>query len=121
MRCGADLKADDSFHLTPERRLPAFDFQLLGIELYRRQRRIGADLLGATSVFGPQFEPALPPVRCSGQAVYGETQVGQDPVIDDIVEKYGIRVEGLLRQDDAIIKWPVLADNDLPGIQRLLL
>ena len=121
MRCRADLKADDSFHPAPERRLPAFDFQLLGIELYRRQRRVGADLLVGTSVLGPQFEPALPPVRRSGQAVHGETQVGQDPVIDDIVKKYGVRVEGLLRQDDAIIEWPVLADSDLPGISRSLL
>ena len=121
MRCRADLKADDSLHPAPERRLPAIDFELLGIELYRRQRRIGANLLARGSILGAQLEPAPSPVRRNGKAVDGKTQAGQDLVIHDIVEKYGVRVEGILRQDDAIIEWPVLADNDVPGTARFLL
>ena len=115
MRCRADLKADDSLHPAPERRLPAFNLELLGVEFYIRQRRIGADLLACTSVLGPQLEPAFSPVRRGGKAVNGETQAGKNLVIDDIVKKYGVRVEGILRQDDAIIEWHVLADGNIPA------
>jgi hypothetical protein len=42
---------------------------------------------------------------CSiGEAVDSETQVRQDLVIDDVVKKDGVRIEGFLRQDDAIIE-----------------
>ena len=121
MRCRADLKADDSLHPAQEGRFPAFDFELLGIEFDIRQRSVGAEPLARTSVRGMHLEPAFSPVRRSGKAVYSKTQAGQNVVIDDIVKKYGVRVEGILRQDDAIIEWPVLADSDLPGISRSLL
>jgi hypothetical protein len=89
---------------------------LLGIEFYRRQRRVRADRLIRGDILGPQFEPAFLPVCAIGQAVDSETQVRQDLVIDDIVKKYRIRVEGFLRQDDALIECPVLADDDVPEI-----
>ena len=104
MRCGGDLKADDALHPAPERRFPASDLELLGIEFYCRQRRVRADLLVRSNIVGPQLEPASPLVRSIGEAVDSKTQVGQDLVIDDIVKKDGIRVEGFLRQDDAFIE-----------------
>ena len=104
MRCRGDLKADDPLHFAPEGRLPAGDFELLGIQLYGWQRGVRADLLIRGDVLGPQFEPAFPAVRAVSKAVDGKTQVGQDLVIDDIVKKYGIRVERFLRQYDAIIE-----------------
>ena len=114
MRCEGDLKADDSLHLPPKRRLPAFHFELLGIELYGRQRRIGAYLLVCGNILRPQLEPALPPLRCVRETIDRQAEVRQDLVIDDIVQKDGIRVESFLRQDDAIFEWPVLADGGVP-------
>jgi len=104
MRCRGDLKADDALHLSQERRFPAIDFKLLGIELYGRQCRIGAHSLVRGSILGPQFQAGLAAVGAVGKTVDREAEVGQHVVIDDIVEKYGIRVEGVLRQDDAIIE-----------------
>ena len=121
MRCQGDLKADDTFHPSPERRLPAIDLELLGVESYSRQRRIRADLLVRSDIFGAQLELAFPFVGAIGEAVDSKTQVGQDLVIDDILEKDGIRIEGVLRQDDAVIEFPVLADSDLSGIAEPLL
>jgi hypothetical protein len=121
MRCEIDLKADNALHPAPQRRLPAIDFELFRIEFYGGQSRIGASLLVCSSILGPQLEPASAPIGSVGQPVDRETQVGQDRVVDDIVEKNGIRIEGFLRQDDAIIECAVLADGDLPGIAELSL
>ena len=104
MRCRGDLKADNALHPAPERRLPTFDFQLLRVQLYRRQGSVRADLIVCSGIFGPQLEPSLASVCTIGEAVDCKTQVGQNLVIDDVVQEHGIRVEGLLRQDDAIIE-----------------
>ncbi len=104
MRCQGDLKADNALHLSPEGRLPAIDLELLGIESYCRHCRVRADLVVRRNIFGPQLEPASPPVRPVGKAVDSKAQVGQNLVIDDIVHEDGIRVEGVLRQDDALIE-----------------
>ena len=104
MRCQVDLKADNALHPAPERRLPALDLELLRVELNGRQGGVGADLLVGRGIFGPQLEPALAAVCTVGEAVDREAEVRQDLVIDDIVQEYGVRVEGLLRQDDAIIE-----------------
>lgn len=41
-----------------------------------------------------------------------KAQVRQDIIIDDVVEKYGIRIECVPRQDDAIIEiFAFAADN----------
>ena len=114
MRWEGDLKADDSLHLPPKRRLPAFHFELLGVEFYGRQRRVGADLLVCGSILRAQLELALSSLRSIGETVDRQAQVRQDLVIDDIVKKDGIRVEGFLRENDAIFEWPVLADVDVP-------
>jgi hypothetical protein len=47
-----------------------------------------------------------------GKPVDLEAEVRQNVVIDDIVEKYGIRIECVPRQDDAIIEiFAFAADN----------
>ena len=104
MRCLVDLKADNALHPAPERRLPALDLELLRVELYGRQGGVRADLLVGHGILGPQFESAFAPVCTIGETVDREAEVGQNLVIDDVVQEYGIRVEGLLRQDDAIIE-----------------
>jgi hypothetical protein len=116
MRCRGDLKADNSLHLAQERGLPAIDFELLRVELYRGQRRIGAFRLIRGDVLGPQFQAGFTASDAVGKTIDCEAQVGQHVVIDDIVEKDGIRVEGVLRQDDAILECAVLADGVVPGI-----
>ena len=108
------LKADDALYFPQDRGLPAVHLELLGIELDGGQRGVRGDLLIRGDVLRPQLQPALPALRPVGQAVDGEAQVRQDLVVDDVVEKYGVRVEGFLRQDDAIFEWPVLADGDVP-------
>ena len=115
MRCGGDLKADDSLHLSPQRRFPAVHFELLGIELYGWQRRVGTNLFVGSHILRPQLQPALFPLCRVRQAIDRKTQVRQDLVVDDIFKKHGVRVESFLRQDDAIFEWPVLADVDVPG------
>jgi hypothetical protein len=94
MRCRDNLKADDTFHPAPERRLPAID----------RQRRVRADPLVCGNILGPQLESPSFLICSIGEAVDSETQVRQDLVIDDVVKKDGVRIEGFLRQDDAIIE-----------------
>jgi len=115
MRCAVDLKADHPLHLAPERGLPAIDLELFRVECHDGQCGIGADPVIGGRVLGAQLQPALALVGPVGEAVDGEAQVGQDLVIDDIVQKYGVGVEGFLRQDDAIIECLVLADGDIPG------
>ena len=104
MRCRGDLKADDAFHPSPEGRLPAIDLELLGVESYSRQRRVRADLLVRSDVLRAHIELAFPLVCAVGEAVDSKAQVRQHLVIDDIVKKDGIRIEGVLRQDDTIIE-----------------
>ncbi len=104
MRCRDNLKADDTFHPAPERRLPAIDLKLLGIKFHCRQRRVGADSLVFGNILGPQLESPSFLVCSIGEAVDSKTQVRQDLVIDDVVKKDGVRIEGFLRQDDTIIE-----------------
>ena len=104
MRCAGDLKADDALHSAPQRGLPAVDFELLGIELDGRHGRIGAYLLVRGDILGPQLQPSSAFVGTVGKPVDREAQIGQYLVIDDVVQENGIRVEGFLRQDDAIIE-----------------
>jgi hypothetical protein len=92
MRCRDNLKADDTFHPAPERRLPAIE------------RRVRADPLVCGNILGPQLESPSFLICSIGEAVDSETQVRQDLVIDDVVKKDGVRIEGFLRQDDAIIE-----------------
>ena len=100
--------------LSEERRFPAVNFELLGIE--RRVRNRGVDgLFVCGDVFGPELE-FFARASVVGQAVDGEAQVRQDIVLDDIVEENGIRVEDVLRQDDAIVVYRVLADELLPRV-----
>ena len=121
MRCARPLKADNASDLTPERGLPSVHFKLLGVELGRWQCGVGLHCVVGRNVFGTKFQLALALVATVGQAVYRETQVRQYVIVDDVVEEDRIRVEGILRQDDAIIKCVVLTDGFVPGSPETLL
>jgi hypothetical protein len=62
------------------------------------------DPLVCGNILGPQLESPSFLICSIGEAVDSETQVRQDLVIDDVVKKDGVRIEGFLRQDDAIIE-----------------
>jgi hypothetical protein len=115
------LETNITLELAPERGLPAVNFELLGIELRGRHRRIGRYRFVRGALMGSYLEPALAAVGAIGEPVDGQTQVREDLVIDDIVEEYGIRIEGVLRQDDAIVKCAVLADLCVPDFRETLL
>jgi hypothetical protein len=94
---------------------------LLGVELRGGQRRIGTCLVVGCDVFRTQLQLAFTLVGAIGQPVDGQAQVRQNLVVDDIVQEYGIRVEGFLRQDDAVVECAVLANGYVPGLSETLL
>ena len=121
MRCAWGLKADVVLDLAPERRLPAVHLELFGIELCGWQRGIGSDFVVGRGVFRAQLEVTLALVGAISQAVDSEAQVWQYLVVDNVVKKHGIRVEGLLRQDDTVVECAVLANGYVPGFTETLL
>jgi hypothetical protein len=94
---------------------------LFRIELRGGQRRIWTGLVVGCHVFRTQLQLAFALVGAIGQAVNGEAQVRQNLVVDNIVQEYGIRVEGFLRQDDAVVECAVLANGYVPGLSETLL
>lgn len=77
---------------------------MLGIEGDDWHGCIGSSLGEGCRVLRAQLVLAFPALVGGRQAVYFETQVGQDSVINDVFKENRVRVEGFLRQDDAIIK-----------------
>ena len=86
---------------------------MLGIEVRDRHSRIGIWFV-VRGVFGTHFEVRGMDGTRIGQTVDGETQVRQHVIVDDVVEEHGIRIEGVLRQDDAIVECSVLSDDRSP-------
>jgi hypothetical protein len=67
------------------------------------------------NVFRPQLQATFPAFPGCRQAIYRETQIGQYILVDDVIEKHGIRVESFFRQDHAVIKgFGVLANGSIP-------
>ena len=118
MRCGGYLKADVTPEFFPKRGFPSVHFQLLGIELGRRKRRVRGYRFVCRCVFGTEFQRALLLVAAVGEAIDRKAQIGQYLVIDDVIQENRIRVEGFLRQDYAVIKCTVFADGYDPGRNR---
>lgn len=54
--------------------------------------------------------------RCR-QPVDRQTQIRQYVVIDDIVEEHTIRIEGVLLQNNAVIKGFVVANGSVLGVK----
>ena len=55
-------------------------------------------------------------VEIVGEAIDGKTQVGQNLVIDDVVQKYCVWIKSVLRKNDAVVETRVLANVDLPVV-----
>lgn len=86
-------EAEIALYFFPETGFPAVDIQLIRIECRNRHRRIGANDLVCGHIVRAQVETAFPCFPGFGQTINRETQVGQYVIIDDVVEKYGIRIE----------------------------
>ena len=110
----AVLEADISLQLAPEGGFPAIDFELLGIEACCGHRGICRNNVIGGGVLRAHFEPTLATIGPTGQTVDREAEVGQDLIIDDVVKKNSIRIEGVLRQDDAVVECSVLGDDRSP-------
>lgn len=107
----AEIRLD----LAPERRLPSVHFQVVGIECCNRHCCRGRDRLIGGNVFGAQIELACRAFTWCVQAVDRKVQVWQHIIVDDVIEKYRVRVKGVLRQDDAVIKGFFVANGSVPG------
>jgi hypothetical protein len=87
---------------------------LVGIKRRNRHRGIGLDFVVGRDVFGAQLQVALLFFATGSEAIDSKAQVRQHLIIDNIVEKYGIRIEAVLRQDYAVIKGFFLANGYFP-------
>lgn len=104
--------------LLPKRGLPSIDLELSRFEHRYRHGRIRLDGLICRHVFRAQLQFPLPSFTRGSQAVHFQAQVRQDIIVDDVIEKDSIRVEGLLRQDYAVIKrFVVVANGSAPTFQ----
>lgn len=110
----ANLEAKVSFDLPPERRLPAVNFEYLGIENCHGHRRIRTRGLIRGNVLWSNVELAAFAFFGLSKPIDSEAQVRQYPLLDDVVQEYGVRVEGLFRQDDALIEGFVVANGCIP-------
>ena len=77
---------------------------MLGVELGNWHSGISFVGVICSHVFRPHLQLTCLTIGRVGKTVDFETEVRQYLVVDNIVQKNGIRVEGFLRQNDAIIK-----------------
>lgn len=107
-------KSDITFKFLPPTRLPAIYVELIGVESRDRHGRIGCREFICSNIFGAQFETTALSVCGFGQAVDRQTQVRQYIVVNDVVKKYGLRIERFRRQDDTVVKGFVFGDRSTP-------
>jgi len=114
------LKAQVTFDFFPEGRFPTVDFQYFGTEGRDGHGRIGLHRLIRGDIFRAEIKFAGPALSGLGQTVHSKRQVRQNLVIDDVFKKDGIRIEGVLRQNDAIVtsKGFIVANRSIPATQK---
>lgn len=113
-------ETDISLEPLPQTGLPAVHVKLLSTQRGDGHRRVGRLGIIRSKIFRAQFEIAFSPVSLLCQTIHGQTQVRQDVIVNDVIKKYGFRVERFFRQDDAIFKGFVVADGSVPGgVERL--
>ena len=98
------LEANVALDLLPETRLPSINVELIIAECCYRHGRIGRNRFICSNIFGTQFERSSLTIACVCESVNCETWARQNLVVDNVVEKYGIRIEGFLRQDYAFVE-----------------
>lgn len=119
------LEAEVALYLFPQARLPTVYIELIGTEGGDRHGRIRRNGIIRSHVFRTQLEFPLFAVAQIRQAVNGQIKIRQYIVVDDIVEKNGIRIENLFREDYAVIERlvatnsPVLLGDLIRILERL--
>ncbi len=111
------LETQVAFDLLPQRRFPAINFEYVRIQYCNWHRCVGLDHFVRCYVLRTYIKLAGPAFFGLSKTVDSETQVWQYLVINDVVEKHGVGVEGFFRQDDAFIKGFVLANRFVPGTE----
>ncbi len=99
------LESDIALDPFPQGRFPSVHFKYIRVE--RRDGHGCVRINGFVcrrNVFRSKIQFAGFSIAGLGQAVHGETQVRQYLIVNDIVEKNGVRVEGIFRQDDAVVR-----------------
>jgi len=112
------LETEVTLDLLPQRRFPAINFEYVRVQCCYWHRRVGFDDFVRCYVLRTYIKFAGPALFGLSKTVNSETQVWQYLVINDVVEKYGVGVESILRQDDAIIRVKfgfVVANRSVPG------
>lgn len=107
-------KTDIAFDLFPQARLPPIDIQEFIAQCRDGHRRIGWQGFVRGNIFRSHFKLALFAVTRLSQTIDGKAKVWQHVVIDDVVEKHGVRIEGFFRQKHAIVKGLVAANRSIP-------
>ena len=115
------LQAEVTFDLLPPGRFPPVNFdEIICAEGRDRHGRVGLGFVVCGNIFRPQLKPSFFAVPGFCQTVDGETQIRQHVVVDDVIVKHSIGVEGFLRQNDAIItgKCFFVADGSDPLMEQ---
>ncbi len=107
------LEAEVALYLLPQTRLPAVHIELIGTEGGDWHGRVRRNGIIRSHVFRTQLEFPLFAVARIRQAVNGQIRIRQYIVVDDVVEKNGIRIENLFREDYAVIERLVATDSPI--------
>jgi len=88
-------KSDISLESLPPTRLPAIDIELIRVERCDRHGRVRSNGIIGGYVVRTQLEPAVTLVTELCQSVHRQVWIGQDVIIDNVVEKYGVWIESV--------------------------
>ena len=91
---------------------------MLGIKRRAGHFRIWLHLFIRSYIFRTKLQLCLLALRRRCEAIDSKAQVRQDIVVNDIVQEYGIRIESLFRQDNAIVKCFVFTNRPILSIRR---
>ena len=107
------LESEVALYLLPQTRLPAVHVELIGAEGGDGHGRVRWNEIIRSHVFRTQLEFPLLSVARIRQAVHGQIGIRQYIVIDDVVEKNGVRIESLFREDYAVVERLVATDGSI--------
>ena len=116
---GIDSEAEVAADLSPERRFPAIDLELVRIERRVREfrgRRNGCSLF----LDGLEFEVGSRCRDCVGQAFYSQTETRQHIVVNDVVHEDCVRIECVLFEHYTVCEIRVVADGEISGFEGTL-
>jgi len=87
------LESDITLELLPPARLPTINVELVRVERSDRHGCVGSIGLVDGHIVRTQLKPAVLSVTGLCQSVHRQVWIGQHIVIDNVVEKYGFRIE----------------------------